>query len=359
MTPLAPAPLTADSAGGDSTTTGQGGGLAGLLWLTWRQHRWALAGSVLLAAALTGWIAYLAADMTALHHQCHDLPCASGSTQEAALTAPFGPLRVANDLLQVVEFLPLLVGMFLGVPLLAREHEQRTLLLAWSQDVSPARWLWTKLALIGTVVAVLTAALAAVCDHLAHVMADVSEGGLFDGSMFLDSGMLPLALGVAWFAVGVALGAGIRRVLPAVVGAVAGYAALLAVVEWRYPTFETPVSRFRPIAPLGDAGPIGSVNDLKIKGGFRIGPGEVQNLYDSSGHAVDYTRLKGLCSTDLGPDTLLPCLSRHHMQTFVKFQPADRIPQFHLILACGYLGIGALALAAVWLIVRGTSLSAG
>ena len=64
--------------------------------------------------------------------------------------------------------MPLLIGVFLGVPVLAREHEQRTLLLAWSQDVSPARWLWTKLALLGLFVAALTTAVAGVSDHLAR-----------------------------------------------------------------------------------------------------------------------------------------------------------------------------------------------
>jgi hypothetical protein len=68
----------------------------------------------------------------------------------------------------VVRYVPLLIGVFIGVPLLAREHEQRTLLLAWSQDVSPVRWLWTKLALLGPFVAILTGGLSAVSDHLAH-----------------------------------------------------------------------------------------------------------------------------------------------------------------------------------------------
>ena len=50
---------------------------------------------------------------------------------------------------------------------------------------------------------------------------------------------------------------------------------------------------------------------------------------------------------------------RNHLQTHTLYQPGSRIPDFHLILASGYLGLAAIALAAVWLIVRRTNLSAG
>ncbi|SHN02530.1 hypothetical protein [Actinacidiphila paucisporea] len=52
-------------------------------------------------------------------------------------------------------------------------------------------------------------------------------------------------------------------------------------------------------------------------------------------------------------------MARGHLRTRETFQPADRIGHFHLVLAAGYAGIGVLALAAVWLAVRSTGLSAG
>ena len=145
MSLLARRPLAPNPTGDCETAAAPARGFQGLLWLTWRQHRWALLGSFILAAVLTFWLAYLAADMTALYHQCHDTFCPPYSPQEATLRAPQGPVSVATDLLMVVRYAPLLIGVFIGVPLLAREHEQRTLLLAWSQDVSPMRWLWTSL----------------------------------------------------------------------------------------------------------------------------------------------------------------------------------------------------------------------
>ncbi|WP_152626827.1 ABC transporter permease [Streptacidiphilus carbonis] len=359
MSPTTQSPLAADSRSGSlDIAAGRSGGFSGLLWLTWRQHRWALIGALVLAAALTGWMAYLAADLTDIYHQCNNTLCPDNSVQAAELSANFGSFRIANDLLQFVEYLPLLIGMFLGVPLLAREHEQRTLLLAWSQDVSPQRWLWTKLALLGTVVAALTAALSGVCDHLAQVMADVSNGGLFEGSMFMDSGMLPLATGVSWFAVGVALGAAAKRLMPAAMTVIVGYVGADLLTQWRYPTLITPVSRFVPFPPPPGTGP--GVNALKVKGGIQIGPDQVVNLFDSAGHPVDYAALSSHCPNfGLGPDTLTSCLTRDHYQTFLEYQPADRIPEFHLILAAGHLTLGAVALLALWLTVRRTPLTAG
>jgi hypothetical protein len=53
------------------------------------------------------------------------------------------------------------------------------------------------------------------------------------------------------------------------------------------------------------------------------------------------------------------CLAQHHFMQILRYQPESRIPDFHLILASGYLALGAIAVAAVWWLVRRTSLSAG
>jgi hypothetical protein len=54
-------------------------------------------------------------------------------------------------------------------------------------------------------------------------------------------------------------------------------------------------------------------------------------------------------------DRLAP---QRHLMTLLRYQPGSRIPDFHLILIGGYLGLGAVAAAIPWL-VRRTSLSAG
>jgi hypothetical protein len=362
MTPLTDATRAEHSTTDLEPAARQGAGFAGLAWLTWRQHRWALLSSLVLAAALTGWMAYLASDMTSLYHQCHDTLCPVGSSQFLTLNARFtGPIDVANNLLLGVEYLPVLIGIFLGVPLLAKEYEQRTLLLAWSQDVSPVRWLWTKLALIGLFVAALTAVLSAAADHLAHVLHDVGDGSMFDGQLFLDSGMLPLAIGVSWFAVGVALGAAVRRILPAAMAVIVGFVGLMLTVQWRFPTLVTPVSRFVTFGTGGNGDYPGRTNALVVKGGIQIGPDHVVNLLDASRHALSWAQLQHACPNflSLPGEAVTSCFVRNHFQRYVVYQPGTRIPEFHLIIASGYLGLGLLALAAAWLLVRRAGLSAG
>jgi hypothetical protein len=321
-------------------------------------YPWAAAA----AGSLTGWMTYLAAEMTGVHHQCHDAVCAAGSAQELRLQAPFGPVDVADKLLLGVQYVPLLIGMFLGVPLLAREFEQRTLLLAWSQDVSPIRWMWTRLLLLGLFVAALTAGLSLAAGHLAQVLHDVGEGSMFDGSMFLDSGLLPLAIGVSWFAVGVALGAAVRRVLPAGMAVVLGFVGLMLTVDWRLPTLMTPVSRYTAFAvPVPNREDTPLDNALVIKRGITIGPGHVTNVFDSARHAVSYPQLQRMCPTllEMSGEDSLRCFSRNHLTHHVVFQPGDRITEFRLLIAGGYRSLAALALAATHLLVRRTALSAG
>ena len=55
-----------------------------------------------------------------------------------------------------------------------------------------------------------------------------------------------------------------------------------------------------------------------------------------------------------------PCLApQRHLMTLLRYQPGSRIPDFHLILIGGYLGLGAIAAAVLWWLVLRTSLSAG
>jgi hypothetical protein len=172
--------------------------------------------------------------------------------------------------------------------------------------------------------------------------------------------MLPLASGVCWFAVGVALGAIIRRTLPAIFGVLAGYIGLVLGIQWRYPTLMTPLSFYHnPDQPSSLAS---DRNALVVKGLIQIDPGSASNLYDSPGHEVTYTDLVRMCPelSDHPSGSMIPdCIARNHLLTYVTYQPSSRIPAFHLIVASGYLGLAAVALAAVWLIVRRTNLSAG
>ncbi len=327
-----------------------GAQLADLAWLTWRQHRTVVIAGLVIAAAVTGSMLYVAARITAINTECGNAACPDGSAQKALLGGSFGLTTLSGYLTLAVMLLPLLAGMFLGVPLLAREHEQRTLLLAWSQDVTPQRWLWTKLAVLGAMTAAATAAVSAAAGHLAAVASIATRQSLFSGNAFLVTGMLPLAQSVVWLAVGVALGAAFRRTLPAIFTALIGYGAAYLLVERVYPSFMAPVTALTPLG--GDQGP--AANSLVVAN-------PSGTIYDASGHPVS-PALQSLCQSanNLPKDQPNPCLApQRHLMTLLRYQPGSRIPDFHLILICGYLGLAAVAAAILWWLVRRTSLSAG
>jgi hypothetical protein len=327
-----------------------GARLTDLVWLTWRQHRAVIIAGLTLAAVLTGAILVLAARITTINHECGNTACPGGSAQAASLTGAFGLSELSNYLSIVVLFLPLLAGAFIGIPLLAREHEQRTLLLAWSQDITPQRWLWTKLALLGALTAAVGAAVSAAAGHLADVISIATGHSLFYGNAFLVTGMVPLAQSVVWFIAGVALGAAYRRTLPAIFTGLVAYVGLYFLVQWWYPTFMTPLTVLAPITSDGQS--------ITARLGTNVLAIDQNGIYNASGHPV--SQLQSLCPSGPGSaSTSNQCLAEHHFTTLLSYQPGTRIPDFHLILIGGYLGLGLIAAATVWWLVRRTSISAG
>jgi hypothetical protein len=329
-----------------------GARLIDLVWLTWRQHRAVIIAGLTLAGVVIGAILYLTARITMINHECGNTACSGGSAQAASLAGAFGLSELSSYLTIIVMFLPLLAGVFLGIPLLAREHEQRTLLLAWSQDITPQRWLWTKLALLGTLTAAVGAAASAAVGHLADAISIATGHSLFYGSAFLVTGMVPLAQSVVWFIAGVALGAAYRRTLPAIFTALVAYIGLYFLVQWRYPTFMTPRTALVPITGDGQS--------LTSHLGTNILTINQNAIYDASGHPVSQATVQSLCPSGPGSvNTNNQCLAQHHLKTLLGYQPGTRIPDFHLILIGGYLGLGLIAAAVVWWLVRRTSISAG
>jgi ABC-type transport system involved in multi-copper enzyme maturation permease subunit len=333
-----------------STQARSGARAIDLVWLTWRQHRSAITASVVIAGLLTGGMAYLAARIGTINAQCGNQVCPSSSVQFQELTGQFGLLALTSIMAIAVMIAPLLIGVFLGAPLLAREHEQRTLLLAWSQDVTPQRWLWSKLLLLGGFVAVLTAVLSGVSDHLAHVYSIASDESLFFGPGFLITGMVPLVLSVVWFLVSVALGAAFRRTLPAIFSSVVGFFALFFLVQWSYPKFATPLTM---LIPVGTDHQVPLDHDALILNNLG------GQLVDATGQPLSPGQLDALCPSQGSRILNGPCLAQNHVNTIVSYQPSSRIAEFHTLLNCGYVGLGLLAVAVIWWLVRRTSLSAG
>jgi ABC-type transport system involved in multi-copper enzyme maturation permease subunit len=132
---------------------------------------------------------------------------------------------LADRLGEVAWALPVLIGLVLGVPIVAREIEHGTAQMAWSLSPSRTRWLVGRTApvLLAVVVALLVIGLLADrVTQAAFPNDDVAGSFMWYGRR----GLLVAVRGVAWFAIGLAVGARLGRSLPGLLAAGALVVAL-------------------------------------------------------------------------------------------------------------------------------------
>ncbi|MER6752251.1 ABC transporter permease [Streptomyces sp. PDY-4] len=133
--------------------------------------------------------------------------------------------------------LPFLVAAWAGASLTGRELESGTARLAWTQGVSPARWLASRLALP----AVVTAAATGLLVWLHRLAWTAAEGRVDtakpwnDPATFHANGTVPVGLALAGLTTGVLAGLLLRRAMAALAAAVVALGALWAVADAALP----------------------------------------------------------------------------------------------------------------------------
>ena len=208
----------------------------GMTWVTWRQHRAALAG---LVAALGGLAVYLWVSGLELHHDYAVAAACrpAGSATCAALASAFTAKNsfLTNGL--VLQVLPPLMGAFVGAPWLARELETGTFRFAWTQGLGRRRWVHTKLAALALVVTGAATAMGALFSwYYGPYFAPGNQALGLPRSTPLAPGLFDLRAIVfpAWtlgaFALGCLAAIVLRRVVPAIVVTLAVYSALAVAV---------------------------------------------------------------------------------------------------------------------------------
>ena len=237
--------------------------------LIWRQHRGQALWTVITVAALCGlivnfglsaehwlagyhsWLGQLAAagcpPPTAhggVFHVKSAATCfALKDRYPGSLQAAFAS-RYDNAILLSQYGLPAafaIIGALVGAPLVAREVEQRTHLAAWTQSVSRRRWYTAKISVLAAGLAVAGLAAGTINAWLQpQLTAGVTAGSRW--SWFVSVNLAPAGEAVLAFALAVAFGALLRRTLPAIGGAVAGFTVLLLAGRWAVQAL-TPVSK--------------------------------------------------------------------------------------------------------------------
>jgi hypothetical protein len=320
--------------------------------ITWRQHRFALAGVAVLLGALAVW---LWIEGTSLHNAyaaataCH--PASSAACQNlinifssSATSNVMGNKDPGGVLLQLV---PALIGAFVGAPVLARELETGTFRFAWTQGFGRWRWALAKLVALAVVLAAATAAFGALVSWYFQPY----SGSLYEDSPFANLFSLREVTFPAWtlaaFAIGALAGMLIRRVVPAIVATLAIYAGLaIAAAAFLREHYLAPLATSNLNFNLPGLGTAWTLGQWSTKDG----------RFAFAGNPPD-SLVNQFCSSvppdKIGPLGFAPCLAQHGYTQWTSYQPATRFWPFQWIEGGWLLVLSALLIAAtIWLVRR-------
>jgi hypothetical protein len=322
-----------------------------MAWVTWRQHRIALAGvaAFLGALAVYVWIAGLQ-----LHHaHAAAIACHPASPACADLITNFNNMNnflVGGYVLQAV---PAVIGAFAGAPLLARELETGTFRYAWTQGFGRWRWTLAKLVPLAVVVAAAAAAISVLFSWyyqpyfaIGNQALSLSEAPPLAAGLFGLRGVAFAAWTLAAFAIGALAGMLIRRAVPAIVATLAAYTGLALVAgTFLRQHYLTPPLTSNPNVP----GSALVLSQWWTHGGRFAFAGQPRN-----------DLLMRLCPNApagvLGKplhQTFFHCLAQHGYRTWTSYQPASRFWPFQWIEGGWLLALSVLLIAVtVWLVRR-------
>ena len=331
-----------------------------MIWLTWRQHRQqALAGAVGLGA-LAVFLAVTHAGMASTFRSTGLANCLATPGRDC------GPLAEVFDrqyhglqfLAALFLVVPLLVGLFWGAPLVARELEQGTFRLAWTQSVTRRRWFSTKVALVAGGAVVGTAAFATLATWWSglFVRADTNR---FSPGIFDIRGIVPVAYVVFALALGVLVGTLVRRTIPAMAATLGGFIAvrvlLTMFLRTHYMAAKTvtaPVSTQGGGVKFGFDDPAGAwiLKQVTLdRTGAVAGPGggfDLGFLRTSCPGVIPAGRLP------TQPE-LTTCVHRLGLRFVTTYQPGSRYWAFQGIEFAIYAALTvALFVAAAWVVRR-------
>jgi hypothetical protein len=311
-----------------------------MAWLTWRQHRPQLMAT-LVVLALVGFAALITdLPIRAAYHRHALSTCLPPATRSGCdlivshFRGEFAALRSAARYLIV---LPVLAGLFIGAPLLAREYETGTFRLAWTQGVSRRRWLLAKTALLGVAV-VVAALLVAVVARWWRTPCDNVDGRIGPAGFDLE-GVVVAGYAVFALAVGVLAGAVFRRTIPAMsVAAATFFAVRFAVEKGLRPHYLAPLHRTVVGLTTAPARRDWVLGDHLVDAiGRQISTGR-EDL------AVAHARQAGI-----DPQEYLVSLGWRRL---ITYQPDGRFWTFQLIELGIFLALAALVVAAALAVVR-------
>jgi hypothetical protein len=214
-----------------------------MLWLSWRLIRWQV---VAVGAVLVALAAALAITGPHLVHLYDTEVANCNQSFNGCFTATL-TLRHTDRVLQLASPLvllaPAVLGIFWGAPLVARELENGTHKLAWTQSGTRMRWMLSKVGLYGLVSMAVAGLLSLMVTWWSSPLDRVMNAP-FSPAFFERRDLVPIGYAALAFALGVTFGVLIRRTLPAMVATLVAFiAARLAEFNWVRPHLMSPLTK--------------------------------------------------------------------------------------------------------------------
>jgi hypothetical protein len=328
------------------------------------QHRAALttifvAFVVLVIAIVIGrdavnasYASYLAAGCT-LAHPIDISVCANTANQFADIPS-FTPLVIA------LRLFPLVIGAFVGAPLVAREMESGTYRFAWTQGVSRGRLLLVTLAMLSFVVTSVAVALGFLFGGWylhPYAVINIAVGSHWQSGLFTTTWWMTPVWTLFALAVGTLVGAIVKRTVAAIATtAVVAGGVLLVVGLYLTRIFAIgAVASSRTLLNGMNAGPL---NQIAAFGQGPTGSWLVRAWYTGpGGHVLGVkaanrvsVRVNSLLESANGtnnPDAAKQWMTLHHYTYWVSYQPANHFWILQVV-------VGLIVLAVTALCVLGT-----
>jgi len=324
-----------------------------MTWLTWRQHRIELLimglvlllfASVLLATGINITAFAQRVGFTGL------IGCTEASACGQAWFAMNGYLSGLTQPPSAFYFiglvapfiLPALVGMFVGAPALAREFEQGTHRLLWTQGIPWSRWFFRK---TGLLIGVVACAFALLFGFFSWWRASLPTPLAQDANWFFNAfagrfdtwGVVSIAYAVFAVALGLLLGTLIRKPVPAMAITLVLFVVVRLLIAnfWR-PYYLPPVVVTTPMnANSGIPGDSWLVKTEYVDRGGQV--------FSANADIIQ------TCFSQPSQTSSVRCFTEHGIQQRWVYQPKDRFWPMQGIESGIYLLFSALLVAlAFW-----------
>ena len=322
--------------------------LGGVAWVTWRQHRTALAGATALLGALGLYLLFMG---LSIHHAYAKVlacrPVSSGACDQLLnlfnqhyYGTQQGSVASSGINAQTVPFfllaVPILLGVFVGAPVLARELESGTFRFVWTQACGRVRWALVKLVLLGATLTALAYLFSLLFSWYFSPFLAEGKTSKFPMQLFGNTGVDFAAWTLLAFAVAAFLGVVIRRTVAAMAIALTACTVLDVTTMMSL--------RQHYAAPVVASGANPPDNSVWLTG---------QWLTRANGQHIRFTNVPLSVQNSSNPNAFGNWLQSQHITQWWSYLPGSDFWRFQLIEGGWVLALSALLIAAaVWMVRR-------